>query len=284
MNAVNNESSFAQYIRSAVRFYLNLLQKAVDLLKHSWKLPLLVLILSLAYTAYRYFTYKTVFTARQTYVYNCLHKKVYGDWILALDQLLQQRQYNLLAAQLAIPKDAVLQLHSIKASNIAGSPLSDDITEAKLPFYVSCQYNSNGEAGQSVALQKAITSYLNHQPRAKMAMKKVIEGRLQRIAYLEKQLEILDTLKRNILPESAASSGTLTEVFALNDKYQQELIELRSQSPIVDAVEIFDTANPERSSAKDWLRAKGIPAVIALSLMVMLVNTFIYWYKHPSLD
>jgi hypothetical protein len=275
-----SHSSAAGYIRGCVDFYIRLAGRLIFYVSRSWKVPLVVLFLCLVFAGYKYSKLATVYTGQQTLVYNTLHKKVYGEWIQAIDDLIQRKEYAVLVQKLQLSEADIRMLRSIKATNIAGSPLHEDITEAKLPFYITYVYSGNGKGQQDAVFQRGILNYLNRHPSAVNSVEKLRSKRQLRMSYLERQLGLLDSIRRQSLGAQAAVPD-MKELYALSDQYFEELSTLQQQEKVTTAVELFDVREPVATSPASWLWKRAVPVCLSILLISILVNAFIYWYRRP---
>src|SRR5690606_13338528 len=118
MKRENNSFSYAHYLHSCIKFYHTKAQQIIALLIKSWKLPSFVALILIAFCSFKYYSLPTQQQFKITYVYNCLHKKVFGDWILELNKLLEHKQYKLLSQKLNLPLSLVKNIKSLNATNI----------------------------------------------------------------------------------------------------------------------------------------------------------------------
>src|SRR6185437_5880623 len=68
--------------------------------------------------------------------FNSMSYKTYGEMLQNLDILVKTHSYPTLAQTLEIPVPDAQRILSIDAVNMSGSPLYEDITADKFPFYI----------------------------------------------------------------------------------------------------------------------------------------------------
>jgi hypothetical protein len=105
------------------------------------------------------------------------------------------------------------KIADIDAVNIAGSPLSEDITEAKQPFYIHVKLHDR-QIADTLAVK--LENYFNNNPQVK-AMIITNMGKMKaRLAYSNDQLRRLDSLKsvyQFYLAHQTASSASVINTF-----------------------------------------------------------------------
>jgi hypothetical protein len=104
------------------------------------------------------FVKKQVYYSEMTVSYAQLEKKIYGDMLFKLNQLVSSKQYESLAKLLKLDVNQVSKIHSIDSKNIHNQPLVNDISVEKVPFYITVEVYNQEVLKE---LQKALVNYLS---------------------------------------------------------------------------------------------------------------------------
>ncbi|MFA5418733.1 MAG: hypothetical protein WC341_09760 [Bacteroidales bacterium] len=139
---------------------------------------------------------KNVYHAEMTVSYAQLEKKIYGDMLFKLNQLLKSKEYSSLATKLNMPEEEIRQVKSIYGTNIHNQPLVNDISVEKVPFYIEVDVFDVNVLG---ALQKSLVNYISQSD--------YINGRLMlnernyknEIIHMKNQMIYMDSRKMLLL-------------------------------------------------------------------------------------
>ena len=119
---------------------LNEIRRVVAIsLKTYWYIPLIIFLLFAFLCIKKNRSTQVFYTAKTSFTYNYLHKKFYGEQIVDLQDLIRHNKTKEVASLLNISEDAVEHLISVKAVNVYGKPLHEDLTDVKLPFYLELE-------------------------------------------------------------------------------------------------------------------------------------------------
>lgn len=196
---VNDEWRFEELQILAARLQTGFKQALLWLLQQIRRNALLLLLAALLVTGwqvYRIHSYQPYYEGKASFIYKELHKKTYGEMIDRLEQLAQEGAYEELSAQLQISQSQARQISEIRALNMYGSRLSEDITSEKAPFYVQVKLRS-GNASETLASK--ITGYLNNNPYNKESVSRKKITLAEEINDLEQERRMLDSFKLKLL-------------------------------------------------------------------------------------
>lgn len=156
--------------------------------------------LFLAYNAKISNSYSTSFTV----VYEDLVRKIYGDRLEKLNNLLQTNR-DKAQALLGIEKNEFASLNEISATNILGDDLSADMNIDKIPFIITIGLNDTSYIKE---IQDGIVNYLENGNEYLIEKRKLrraeIEGELN---FISEQLDMMDSLKKMYNSASTKSSS-----------------------------------------------------------------------------
>jgi hypothetical protein len=207
------------YCRAFIRMGLLKSRRAI---KSNFIILLALFILIMGYGFYRYVTRQALFQGTASYVYTVLHKKVYGEMTDKLEQAIQSGSYSLASEKLDIPIAQLRSVCHIAAKNIYGSKLSEDITDEKVPFYISITATNDSIFAK---LQPAIENYFNNNPLALQRTQQQKIALQQKITYTELQLKWMDSLKaaytESLNNPDVQHYGVLGQGFNPVDLYQK---------------------------------------------------------------
>lgn len=279
----NTLKDFALFIKTVFVFILNSLRRFY----------LLFLLLFLGIAGAWYFQNKdsaNFYSAQMSCSFNFLHKKVYGEMIVRANQLAESQSYNALARELNISPDDARKVVRLEARNIAGSPLHEDITEQKLPIYITA-ITTDREVFP--ALEEGILYYFNnkipyHQARMKLERINMEEN----IGFTKSTIVQIDSLIEtyinnfNTLSLKNDSSTVMHEISSLiyqkQDLFQKKLSDQKMLG-LQNAVEVvYGFAPTER---KNLITGLPLSKIILLSLFLSLgVVIFLHfiWPKKVS--
>lgn len=163
-------------------------------MRQRWMLFILMTIAGYSVGRFMTGTKPPIFETGQALTFNELHKKTYGEMVVLLNVYIEQQQVNRLEEVLQISEPAARSMLYVKALNVAGSPLHEDYSMEKLPFYIKTGLNDTGYFRE---INRGMLSYLQNNTYSSSRRKVKIENATQKINYITHQLNILDSLKRN---------------------------------------------------------------------------------------
>lgn len=209
--------------------YLNMFY--VDTRRNIALLSLCLILPTVAIIAINY-SKSNVYRSSFTIVYEELVRKIYGDRIKKLNTLLQT-QPEKAQELLGLDDDAAKSLTQVYATNILGEDLSQDLNIDKIPFVVHININDTGHIH---AIQNSIVNFLE-EGNSYLATRKelAIQEIENELSFIDKQLSMLDTLKRKYNGTGSNTTG-LGEKVAFGSAYEisyelykkkQELIKKR---------------------------------------------------------
>lgn len=259
---------FTKWLRVFIKFVATEKRKAVFILAAG------LLLISIVYI-----NKKSFYHASITFTYNCLHKKVFGEEIHKLENLCKSKDYETLSQKLNIPVQQARSLQNIYAVNIGNSPLYEDITEEKLPFYVHYEFTDPKDHD---LLQKSIINFLNNLPQGKTRMQEIVDSNNRKASFYKRQIGLLDSIKVEMASGNSDAyvignaNTPLKDAFELSEKYEYELIQLDLLSANTEVVNVFSTENVTFNDKRNWLFANGLVYYFLFSLGSILM---LFWYK-----
>jgi hypothetical protein len=153
-----NQPPLISFLKSVLAFYQTMLRFCVVSIKNFWYVSLLGLFITAAAFYYYASTKSDLYTGTASFTFRYLNKKVYGDRLFMVQRLVEQQQASDLAKLLQIPVKSAKSIVSFHAKNVAGSPLQEDYTEQKYPFYT--EVITTNKVG-FYQLENALVNYLN---------------------------------------------------------------------------------------------------------------------------
>jgi len=151
---------------------------------------------------------KDIYHSQMTVSYAQLEKKIYGDMLFKLNQLVQNEQYNELSVLLDLPVEQSQDIKSIKGINIHNQELTTDLSVEKVPFYIVVEvYNRNVLDD----LEKSIVDYLSQSAFVKERLELNARNYKKEIEHLTNQLAYMDSLKVLLMSDCADLDGDVVE-------------------------------------------------------------------------
>jgi hypothetical protein len=201
------------YAANIKLFYSNLFSFGINALKKYWYILLLGFVLGSGFAWYKYRNAKPYYEGKATLTFTIFNKKVFGEMLDKLRNLSRSGSYKTLSEKLDINEADAKKIIDIEGLNIAGSPLSDDITESKQPFYIRVKLRDRQIAD---TLLVRIESYLNSNPQVKSQMTNNLIKMKEKLAFINDQIRKLDTLKADYkfyLAQQSVNSGAVINTF-----------------------------------------------------------------------
>src|SRR5690606_8622862 len=131
--------TFLEYLQGFKAFVSNVFRLIWKLLRKNALLLSLPLLLGLAFGVSAYLVSKPLYTVEMQLSFNELHKRTYGEMILRLQQHLKDGDIHSVAEALNMTDPEVEHLVKLEALNIVRSPLHEDASSEKFPFYIVAQ-------------------------------------------------------------------------------------------------------------------------------------------------
>lgn len=201
------------YIASIKLFYQKLTGFIIAAFKKYWYLLLLGIALGAGLAYYKLKQAQPYFEGKATFTFSDFNKKIFGEMADKLKSLCNSGSYKTLADKLNMSETDAAKIADIEAVNIAGSPLADDITEAKQPFYVRVKLRDRQIAD---TLLVKLENYFNNNPQVKNLMVTNTGKMKERLAYANDQIQRLDSLKsvyQFYLAHQTAGSASIINTF-----------------------------------------------------------------------
>lgn len=206
-------SDIKNYVVNLKLFYLKLFSFVTNAVRKYWYILLTGLLLGTGLAYYKFKNTKPYFDAKATLTFTTFNKKTFGEMIDKLRKLSLSGSYKTLSEKLNIKETEAEKIVDIEALNIAGSPLADDITENKQPFYIRVKLEDRQMAD---SLLVRIENYLNNNPQVKIQMANNLIKMKEKLVYINEQIHKLDSLKmayRFYLAQQTINSGGVVNTF-----------------------------------------------------------------------
>lgn len=189
------QNSFITFLKNTFQFYQTTFDFIRLCLKKYLVFSFILFVLFFALLLIQTSSKKDFYTGKASFTFSYLNKKVYGDRLLSLQQLVAEKQYQTIAQLLKTNVSTAKNLLEFEAKNVAGSPLHEDYTEQKYPFYVHIKAL---KPSVFVGLEKNIANYLNEQSFDKNYIRFEQEKLRQKRILFEKDLQRIDSIKKLI--------------------------------------------------------------------------------------
>ncbi len=163
---------------------------------------------------------KDIYSSQMTVSYAQLEKKIYGDMLFKLNQLIESKQFSNLAVLLNMTETQVGEIKSIEGINIHNKPLVNDISVEKVPFYIIVDvYNPD----ILPELQESLVNYISHSDFIFERLKLNERNYKNEIVHMKNQLAYMDSLKVLLLSDCAELDGDAVSNLDQLNKNQNEI-------------------------------------------------------------
>lgn len=231
-----NQEQVKQYLKGIKAFYLAILRFKLNAVKHYWWLMLLGILAGGGYAWSRHQNTKPVYDGTASFTYSELHKKIYGEMVDKLRKLALTESYSALAEQLKITPKQAKTIRDIEAVNVENSPLSEDMTQGRLPFYVKIKLTDRSLAD---TLLVKLEAWMNAGPQAQKLVETNTQKMREKIQYLDIQLKKLDSMKMAYsiyMQHQHASVNPTVNTFNPMDMYTASEKYFNTRADLVSAV------------------------------------------------
>lgn len=257
------------FFKNVLEFYKTVFRFIIVSIKNFWHVSLLGLFITAAAFYYYATTKSDLYTGTASFTFRYLNKKVYGDRLFLVQRLVEQQQVSDVSKLLKIPLKSAKSIVSFHAKNVAGSPLQDDYTEQKYPFYTEVVATSKAGFYQ---LENAVVNYLNT---SKFDQDYV---RFEHLRLRKKQqifqadLRRMDSMKNNI---SVNELPNYTEVITLVENISNQLFAIDQQLSKKVSIDLLTGFVPIKTDKRTILKGIAIKTSLLYFLCVVLMSVFL---------
>lgn len=234
-----------------------------------------LLLVITGYYAFKYHKQTACYEAKASFVYHELHKKTFGEMIDKMAGLISKGDYKTVAGHLGITEQLAAGILDLRAVNLFGSKLSEDITTEKTPFYIIATTRSKSVLD---SLNHAIPHYLNNNTYLVSKNKRKNDIIAQEIERNLTELAMLDSLKQK-LPEilmadngSSRSGIDPVTLFQQTISINKDNLEKADVLKNFKSVELLDSfvagKHPERNSIGYYLGKAGLVFLVGMLLWI----------------
>lgn len=223
---------------------------------------------------------KNLYESSFTVSYEELVRKIYGDRLMKIDAIVQQKDYDKVAYLLSVNKNVAKSLVSVKGMNILGEDLSKDMNTDRIPFIVHMVVRDSSTTG---LLQKGIVNFLEEGSAYMVDKNKIRRKEISNeIEFIQQQLAVMDSLKRilnvgggkNIQSINERESGGLAAIFQFSYelyKKKQDLIRKQEMMSTVLVVDDAIVAKSTKGSAPLYI----IYSLVLGGIIYLIITGFI---------
>ena len=228
------------YMRSMKLFYFGMLGFLMKSFRENLKVVFIFLIAGAGFAFYEYSQDVPYYEGKASFTYYELHKRIYGEMIEKLKKLAQTRSYKSLAQKLKLSEKEAKNIIDLQALNLAGGPLSEDMSEPKHPFYVWAKLR-DGKFADTLLVH--LENYMNSNPQAITTVINNTRQMQEKIVYYKAQLQKLDSLKNSfrmqLLRQNSTTPNTTINTFNPIDIYTESEKLFNSTSDLESAVKSY---------------------------------------------
>ncbi len=264
-----NHFPLISFLKNVLAFYQSMLHFCVVSIKNFWYVSLLGLFITASIFYYFAATKSDLYTGTASFTFGYLNKKVYGDRLFMVQRLVEQQQTADLSKLLQIPIKSAKSIVSFHAKNVAGSPLQEDYTEQKYPFYT--EVVSTNKAG-FYRLENALVNFLNTSKFDKDHIRyEHIKLRKKQLIF-QADLKRMDSLKNTI---SVNDVSKYTEVITLVENISNQLLAIEQQLNKTVSIDLLTGFVPIKTDKATILKGIAIKTSLIYLLCVVVMSIFL---------
>ena len=260
------QNSFVSFLKNTLQFY----QTTFEFIRLSVKKNLLFSLVLFALFSMAFLlqtsSKQDFYTGKASFTFSYLNKKVYGDRLLSLQELVAEKQYQTVAQLLKINTSTANKLLEFEAKNVAGSPLHEDYTEQKYPFYVHIKAT---KPAVFVGLEKAIADYLNEQSFDKNYIRFEQDKLRQKRIIFEKDLQRVDSLKKLI---SVSDLPKYVEAITLVENITNQITAIDKQLDQTSSITVLNSFVAIKTAKNGIIVNLGMKYLIAYFLLTIVLS------------
>lgn len=260
------QNSLVSFLKNTFQFYKTILLYIRKSFMKNWIFSLLLFVLFSVAFLLQTTSKQDFYTGKASFTFSYLNKKVYGDRLLSLQQLVAEKQYQTVAQLLKINSSTANKLLEFEAKNVAGSPLHEDYTEQKYPFYVHIKAT---KPAVFVGLEKAITDYLNEQSFDKNYIRFEQDKLRQKRIIFEKDLQRVDSLKKLI---SVSDLPKYVEAITLVENITNQITAIDKQLDQTSSITVLNSFVAIKTAKNGIIVNLGMKYLIAYFLLTIVLS------------
>lgn len=262
-----NQSPLILFLKSVLAFYQSMFRFCIFSIKNFWYVSFISLFIAIAAIYYYSASQKDQFTGTASFTFNYLNKKVYGDRLFMVQRLVEQQQVSDLAKLLQIPVKSAKCIVSFQAKNVAGSPLQEDYTEQKYPFYTEVMTTNKAGFYQ---LENALANYLNASKFDQDYIRSEHIKLRKKQQIFQADLKRIDSLKELITINDLPN---YTEAITLVENISNQLLAIEQQLKKPVSIEVLNEFVPVKTEKSQLVMsfAKKIGLLFIIISVVLSV-------------
>lgn len=252
-------------------------------IKKYWYISLGICGIFAILTVKKYQSIDSFYTSKTSFNYNYLHKKFYGEQIVDLQILVSHNKTKEIASLLNIDQSAVENLISIKALNIYGKLLHEDLTDVKLPFYLEIEFK---DEQYLTNYQEGLLYFFNSSPFTAERIDKIQDEQKKKLRLINKELALIDTMlfSKTSTFEGLNTGADLEKILTILETKESEKVYLNSvlgKNKAVDLLKPFFAIPISKSSQfTKWVLTY---LIICFGLSVIIPMS-LFWMKNQDVD
>ena len=264
------------FARESVEFFIQVWNTVFLGLKNYWKVVLVVYGLFGSIYYFKARKTQSYFESKASFTFNFVHKKVYGDMFFYLQELTENKHTSTLATVLQIPTEVACGIRKLEAKNIVNSPLHQDFTFERIPFYVYLDCENKEDIP---LIQKALVNYVWSDSANNVVANKEIEDYRATLKFVIEDLRVIDSLIKTI--DSGDSTRSI-ELLYLAKERQKEKISLENRLTDKQTISVLSDFKYQPVAATEQNRKKMKKFAILAAILSLLSVTFLQWYNSPK--
>lgn len=213
-------------------------------------------------------TYRASFTV----MYEELVRKVYGDRLTKLNQLIEENNSKA-QSLLGLSKKHMSSLKQVEATNILGEPLAEDLNVDRIPFIVNIYLNDTSYVKE---IQDGILNYLENANTYLISKRKLkIKEIDDEIGFIDRQLRMMDSLKsRYQVSQSITGTGSAGtnegSIYSLSYELYKKKQELLKKKEMPMNLYVIDDAIVPTKASRSYMLMAGAGLFTGFIVYILL--------------
>lgn len=274
----NSSDSFVLYVYEGL---ISLLRTLWWTVRSHFLFFMACLILGGGFMFLREFQKRNLYEASFTVIYDELVRKIYGDRLAKLNELIQVKEYQKAGQLMDLDPVKLEGLVEVRGENILGESLTQDLNTDKIPFVVKLVVRDTGIVN---AVQEGVMHFLEGgNPYLVSRTQMKLDGIRTELDFIDRQLALMDSQSRSgatmILAtpaSSKASSPVAGNLYAYSYELYQRKQELRKKLEMPSGLHVIDDAIVPVRLGGNWMIHTLMGMAVGIALFF-----FVQWFIFP---
>lgn len=276
MNELNENFSLKEFFIKTLEFYFSILEYVLKSLIKFWYIPLIIGVLFVFGFYTKSKSIEPIFSAKTSYTFNCLNKKVFGDLLYDIEKSVNKSDFIAVSKLLNIPLETARTIKKFKAINIVGSPLNEDFTDSHIPFYIDVEFANTDNLS---LIQNGITNFMRNDKFVKNKIHDKLSFKKNKLELINNSIATLDSLRRKVQVEHIEQFEKLMILSNTKLEEKNHISNMLKYDKAVDVLKPFVAIKIDKNLIIKKLAIKYSTIYLFLAIFI---TSLLNWYKSKS--